>query len=61
MIIAAACALVGTLILALAVGYLGWYLSHKQYSDGFQLGYAHGREEMYNQMKPTTPNLRPVK
>lgn len=50
------------MLLSGIAGYIGWYLSHASYGEGFNLGYNHGRQEMYEQMKPTPPpTLRPVK
>ena len=56
-----ACVLVFVCILAGLSGYIGWFLSHKSFNDGFQLGFETGFRDCREQLapKPKTP-LRPV-
>lgn len=66
MTLATICLVAIVILLAGIAGFVGWTLSHKQYSDGFLLGYSQGREEMSAQMAaaaaPKKPDhLRPIK
>lgn len=54
-------AIIAVLVLAGIAGYVGWYLSHKSFNDGFRVGFETGFNDCATQMntKPKNP-LRPV-
>lgn len=54
---------IAVLILAGCAGWLGWYYSHKSFTDGFTVGVETGYRAAMEDMAPTSPkptHLRPV-
>jgi len=56
--------IVGFALVALVsgiAGYIGWYLSHKSFNEGFTLGFETGFRDCREQLTPKPKNpLRPV-
>lgn len=53
-------AVIAVLVLCGIAGYVGWFLSHKSFNDGFRLGFETGFHDAAEQMKKPKPTLRPV-
>ncbi len=61
--IAIACAPVIVIILAALAGYIGWFLAHKSFNDGYLLGYERGYRSAAEDLRPEPPKptLKTVK
>lgn len=58
--IAVSLGVLAVMILCGIAGYIGWYLSHRSFNEGFRLGFETGYKDCLAESKPKKPPLRGV-